>query len=87
MENNNLIIADSPEYVQGVTVIALNRPEKRNALSKAMITAFLGALRQASADSNVKVIVVTGCGSCFSGQLRALPRGLGTLLTELNSWR
>ncbi|KAJ4250660.1 hypothetical protein NW762_011919 [Fusarium torreyae] len=66
MENNSLIIADSREDVQGVTVIALNRPDKRNALSKAMITEFLGALRQASADSNVKVIVVTGCGSCFS---------------------
>lgn len=66
MSDASLIIVDSPTHAPGVSVITLNRSEKRNALSKAMITELLGALSRVSADSNTKVIVVTGRGSCFS---------------------
>ncbi|KAI3575462.1 ClpP/crotonase-like domain-containing protein [Fusarium oxysporum f. sp. albedinis] len=66
MSDASLIIVDSPAHAPGVSVITLNRSEKRNALSKAMITELLGALSRVSADSNTKVIVVTGRGSCFS---------------------
>lgn len=81
MSDASLIIADSPAHAPGVSVITLNRPEKRNAVSKAMIIEFLGALSRASADSNTKVIVITGYGSCFSGELSSKPRFLGSLLT------
>ncbi|KAF4501294.1 enoyl- hydratase [Fusarium agapanthi] len=80
MPDASLIIVDSPAHAPGVSVITLNSSEKRNVLSKAMITEFLGDLSRVSADSNTKVIVVTGRGSCFSGELNSEPRFLGSLL-------
>lgn len=44
MSDASLIIVDSPAHAPGVSVITLDRSEKRNALSKAMITELLGAL-------------------------------------------
>ncbi|EWZ45668.1 enoyl-CoA hydratase [Fusarium oxysporum f. sp. radicis-lycopersici 26381] len=85
MSDASLIIVDSPAHAPGVSVITLNRSEKRNALSKAMITELLGALSRVSADSNTKVIVVTGRGSCFSGELSSEPRFLGSLLICLTA--
>ncbi|KAF4974002.1 hypothetical protein FZEAL_9046 [Fusarium zealandicum] len=60
----NLVMVEFP--VQGVEVIVLNRPEKRNALSKLMIKEFLTALLKASSNSDVHVIVIAGSGPCFS---------------------
>ena len=50
----------------GVAVITLNRPEKKNALSIALreeVVALLGPLAD---DAALKVLVVTGSGDCFS---------------------
>jgi enoyl-CoA hydratase/carnithine racemase len=52
-----------------VRVITLNRPEKRNALSQDVITSFLDELSAASSDAHVHVIVITGSGSFFSGDM------------------
>ncbi|KAH8892473.1 ClpP/crotonase [Thozetella sp. PMI_491] len=49
-----------------VRVLAFNRPEKRNALSQALIDEFLRHLRAASDDPEVRAIVVTGTVSVFS---------------------
>jgi methylglutaconyl-CoA hydratase len=48
-----------------VARITLNRPEKRNALNPAMIAGIKDALRQASRDERVRVVVITGAGKDF----------------------
>lgn len=60
-----LVVASSP--TPKVRVLAFNRPEKRNALSQDLIEQFLDELSKASADPDVKVIVVTGSEVTFSG--------------------
>jgi len=58
------ISADSPANM--VWRITLNRPDKRNALSHGLRTELFDALRIADADSEVRVIIIRGAGSCFS---------------------
>lgn len=58
MESENLIT--KPEG--SITRITLNRPEKRNALSLALMQELIAALR--SVDS--RVVVLEGAGPCFS---------------------
>ena len=53
----------------GVAVITLNRPEKLNALTPAMLSQFFAAVAAASEDPAAKVIVVTGAGRSFSAGL------------------
>jgi enoyl-CoA hydratase len=64
--SNQELLVTSPS--DGVRVLALNRPAKRNALSSALLKAFLGELASASQDDSVRVIVVTGTTSLFSGR-------------------
>ncbi len=45
-----------------VAVATLNRPEKHNAMSRAMKDAIIATLRELDADPGVRVIVVTGAG-------------------------
>ncbi|PFH55602.1 hypothetical protein XA68_17959 [Ophiocordyceps unilateralis] len=58
-----LVEATSPR--DGVRVVSLNRPSKRNALSGPLMVEFLACLVQASRDPSVKIIVVTGNGPFF----------------------
>ena len=53
----------------GVAVITLNRPEKLNALTPAMLSQFFAAVAAASEDPAAKVIVITGAGRSFSAGL------------------
>jgi enoyl-CoA hydratase len=56
----------------GVVELALNRPERRNALNSDLIRAFLGRLEEVRDDPAVRVIVVTGSGDqafCAGGDL------------------
>jgi enoyl-CoA hydratase/carnithine racemase len=53
------------EKREGVMVVTLNRPDKLNALNRAMITGLLGAVADAGADPDVRVIVITGAGRGF----------------------
>src|SRR5438128_4349156 len=46
--------------------ITLNRPEKRNALSLALMTELIAALVEASTSPNVRAIVLDGAGPAFS---------------------
>ena len=48
-----------------VARITLNRPEKRNALNPALIAGIKEALREASRDERVRVVVITGAGKDF----------------------
>lgn len=49
----------------GIAVLTLNRPERRNALSDELVSALLGALDDADADPAVRVVVITGAGPVF----------------------
>lgn len=61
-----LVATSTP--VEHVKVIAFNRPEKRNALSQALIDELLQELSAASKDDNIHAIVITGNQSFFSGE-------------------
>lgn len=49
----------------GVAVVTLNRPERRNMWTAQMETEFYAALDRGAADDRVRVIVVTGAGDSF----------------------
>ena len=49
----------------GIRRISLNRPDKRNALCNPLREELFNSLEEADADSEVKVIVLSGAGSCF----------------------
>ncbi len=57
---SDLILLDKPEA--GIGVLTLNRPDKLNALSGAMLDAFQAALDQAEADPDIRVLILTGAG-------------------------
>jgi 2-(1,2-epoxy-1,2-dihydrophenyl)acetyl-CoA isomerase len=49
----------------GVAVLTLNRPERRNALSEEMVGALAATLAAVEADDDVGAVVVTGAGGAF----------------------
>lgn len=49
-----------------VLLVRLDRPEKKNALTRAMYLGLIGALQQAEADSVVRAMVITGGQDCFT---------------------
>jgi methylglutaconyl-CoA hydratase len=46
-------------------MLTINRPDRRNALSRALIAALTEAFRRAAADPAVRVVVLTGTGPAF----------------------
>ena len=54
------------ERSDGVVVLRINRPEKRNALTSDMYRALTVALDDASADDEVGAIMIVGSGGSFS---------------------
>lgn len=50
-----------------VCEVRLNRPEKRNALNSDMYEAMLDALAQAESDEELRVVLLSGEGACFTG--------------------
>lgn len=50
---------------EGVAVLTLNRPERRNALSGPMLDALARALAGAEVDDDVGAVVLTGAGGAF----------------------
>lgn len=57
----------------GVAVITLNRPERRNALNLDIKARIADAVLTLEADTSVRVIVLTGAGGC-SSPARISPR-------------
>ena len=49
----------------GIRRISLNRPDKRNALCNPLREELFNSLEEADSDSEVRVIVLSGAGSCF----------------------
>jgi 2-(1,2-epoxy-1,2-dihydrophenyl)acetyl-CoA isomerase len=53
------------EIDDGVAVITMNRPDRRNALSEAMLSALGAVLAQLETDEAVGCVVLTGAGGAF----------------------
>lgn len=53
------------EVDQGVAVITLNRPEKRNALNGGLLDELDYCLGEARQDDGVRVVVIRGAGPSF----------------------
>ncbi|MEX0682815.1 MAG: enoyl-CoA hydratase-related protein [Dehalococcoidia bacterium] len=70
------LLFESKDYVATIT---LNRPERLNAISGPMLESFSQALRDADADNDVRVIVITGAGRgfCAGLDLKDLAAGSG----------
>jgi enoyl-CoA hydratase len=49
----------------GIGVITIDRPEKRNAMTYAMLSAFTEQIARAGADDRVRVLIITGSGGAF----------------------
>ena len=54
------------EIDNGVAVITMNRPDRRNAFSQAMVSALGAVLAQVETDEAVGCVVLTGAGGAFS---------------------
>src|SRR3954469_6686163 len=63
------------EVDDGVGVITIDRPEKRNAMTFAMLREFIGAVGRAGDDDDARVVIITGSGGSFCA---------GTDLTDLS---
>ncbi|PKS13189.1 hypothetical protein jhhlp_000534 [Lomentospora prolificans] len=71
----NLVVVSAP--TAKIRVLTLNRPQKRNALSQALIQELLDELSKASKDPDVRAVVLTGGDTFFSagadiGEIAAL---------------
>jgi enoyl-CoA hydratase/carnithine racemase len=58
------ILVDHPE--PGVAVVTLNRPAQRNALTLAMWRELAATMDRLGAEPDLRAIVLTGAGGCFS---------------------
>ena len=67
------------EVDDGVAVLTLNRPERRNALSPAMIGNLGRLLAELEVDDQVGVVVLTGAGGafCAGGDVKAMANAEG----------
>ena len=62
------------DVADGVCRLTLNRPEKRNALNRELVSALVQALERASGDDAVRVVAIAGAGRdfCAGGDLAEL---------------
>jgi enoyl-CoA hydratase len=82
------------EVRDGVATITIDRPEKRNAMSFAVLGEFIEATKRAGADPDARVVIVTGAGGAFCAgtdlsDLASRPpenRGLRGRADETDRW-
>ncbi len=51
---------------RGVLTLQLNRPDKKNALTRAMYSQLAEALEQADADADIRSVLIQGSSDCFT---------------------
>ncbi len=54
------------EQADRIGLVTLNRPDQRNAMTPELLDAFSEAIDEASADPDMRCLVITGTGRCFS---------------------
>jgi enoyl-CoA hydratase/carnithine racemase len=59
---SELLVADA----EGLRRITMNRPEKRNALTRTMYAAMAETLREAATRATIRAILITGGPDCFT---------------------
>lgn len=73
-----------------VATLTLNRPDKRNAMSDDMRSAFIGHLEEIAADRSIKALVLTGAGKgfCAGGDIAGMKRRMEAPAGEVafNGW-
>jgi len=62
------------ETRNGVRILRLNRPEKKNALSDELISALVQGVEEAASDDEVRVVALTGQGGAFCSGVDLSPR-------------
>ena len=78
----------------GIGVLTIDRPEKRNAMTYAMLGEFIETVEKAGADPAARVVIVTGSGGSFCAgtdlaDLQTIPgerRGLRGEAQEKRKW-
>ncbi len=74
----------------GIATLALNRPEKRNAMSDDMRAEFITALERVAADKTIRALVLTGNGRgfCAGGDVSGMERRMTAPQGEVafNGW-
>src|SRR5205823_2725981 len=62
------------DIADGVAVLTMNRPERRNAFSPAMVSALARVLGEVERDDAVGAVVLTGAGGafCAGGDVKAM---------------
>ena len=66
MTNDDVLLIETRDRVRTLT---LNRPQARNALSAELRRRFFSALREAEADDDVDVVILTGADPVFCAGL------------------
>jgi len=54
------------ERERGLLTLRLNRPDKKNALTRAMYSDMAQALKQADVDPEINAVLITGSSECFT---------------------
>ena len=76
-------------HADGVAILTLNRPQRLNALNRAMLEEIQLVLDEVESNDAIRVLVVTGAGSAFSSgfdlkeQMEAQPAGTAAWSTIL----
>ncbi|WP_339464930.1 enoyl-CoA hydratase-related protein [Pseudomonas lurida] len=58
--------AIQPLRERGLLILQLNRPDKKNALTRAMYTQLAEALEQADTDGDIRCVLIQGSSDCFT---------------------
>jgi enoyl-CoA hydratase len=82
------------EVADGVGQLTINRPEKRNAMTFAMLGEFIEAVHRAGEDADARVLIITGvpgafCAGTDLADLASVPggeRGLRGTAEERGKW-
>lgn len=79
------------QVTAGIATLTFNRPDKRNAMSDEMRTAFITTLEAVGADDSIRVLVLTGAGKgfCAGGDIEGMERRMNAPAGEVafNGWR
>ena len=68
MEKKSVLIKEISER-DGVAVLTLNRPEKKNALSHELLKEIITALKEIRENDRIRCVVTTGAGDSYSSGL------------------
>ncbi|UXA19910.1 enoyl-CoA hydratase [Mycobacterium sp. SMC-4] len=81
MSQDDILLTETRDRIRTLT---LNRPQARNALSAALRSRFFDALRQAQADEDIDVVIVTGADPVFCAGLDLKELGDTTELPDIS---